>query len=277
MNARRVTLLLTVALVGAISATAADRTFDAAVIKVNKSGETGPSGISAAKPGRFTAANTPLKFVILYAYNLLNHELAGVPDWAEDTRFDINAVYSTDPPVTQPEIRLMVQHLLRDRFGFELHSEKRVLPAYDLTVLHKKGEFGANMQPSSVDCEKLLAEKRPLREAGGPSAVSPNGKRPACSIFASRHYLTGAAVTMQQLTATLQSMLGKPVLDHTGLQGRFDVEAKWSLLDDTGDSPQADSPSIFYAVREQLGLRLDPHKEPFEVMVIDRLTQPTAN
>ena len=72
-------------------------------------------------------------------------------------------------------------------------------------------------------------------------------------------------------------MLGKPVVDRTGLQGRFDVEAKWSLLDDIGGTPQGDSPSIFYAVREQLGLRLDPHKEPFEVMVIDRLTQPTAN
>lgn len=273
MNARRIALFLAVAL----SATAADRTFDAAVIKVDKSGETGPSGISAAKPGRFTATNTPLKFVILYAYNLRDHELTGVPDWALDTSFDINATYSAEPAATQAEIRIMVQHLLKDRFGFQLHSEKRVIPAYDLTVLHKNGEFGPNMKPSSVDCEKLIAEKRPLREAGGPSAVSPNGKRPACSIFASRRYLTGAAVTMQQLTATLQSMLGKPVVDHTDLSDRFDVEAKWSLLDDTGDTPQGDSPSIFYAVREQLGLRLDPHKEPFDVMVIDRLTQPTAN
>ena len=277
MNARSATLFLSLILVSALSATAAERTFDAAVIKVNQSGETGPSGISAAKPGRFTATNTPLKFVILYAYNLLNHELAGVPDWAEDKTFDIDATYSTDSPATPAEIRLMVQHLLKDRFGFQVHSEKRVIPAYDLTVLHKNGEFGDNMRPSSVDCQKLIAEKRPLREAGGPSAVAPTGKRPACSIFASRRYLTGGAVTMQQLTATLQSMLGKPVVDHTGLEGRFDVEAKWSLLDDRDDTPQGDSPSIFYAVREQLGLRLDPHKEPFEVMVIDRLTQPTAN
>jgi uncharacterized protein (TIGR03435 family) len=95
--------------------------------------------------------------------------------------------------------------------------------------------------------------------------------------MATRRYLTGGGITTQQLTATLQSMLGKPVVDRTGLQGRFDVEAKWSLLDDIGDTPQGDSPSIFYAVREQLGLRLDPHKEPFDVRVIDRLTQPTAN
>ncbi|HEY4088151.1 MAG TPA: TIGR03435 family protein [Bryobacteraceae bacterium] len=259
------------------SATAADRTFDAAVIKVNKSGETGPSGISAAKPGRFTATNTPLKFVILYAYSLLNHELAGVPDWAEDTSFDIEATYSIEPPAAPADVRVMVQHLLKDRFGFQLHSEKRVIPAYDLTLLHKTGDLGPSMKPSSVDCQKLIAEKAPLRDAGGPSAVSPNGKRPACSISATRRYLTGGAVTITQLTAALQSMLGKPVVDHTDLQGRFDVEAKWSLLDDTGDTPQGDSPSIFYAVREQLGLRLDPHKEPFDVMVIDRLTQPTAN
>jgi uncharacterized protein (TIGR03435 family) len=276
MNARRVTLFLTLTLAGALSVTAAERTFEAAVIKVNQSGETGPSGISAAKPGRFIVTNTPLKFVILYAYNLLDHELAGVPAWAEDTSFDINAVYSADTPATPADIRLMVQHLLKDRFGFELHREKRVIPAYDLTMLHKS-EFGANMKPSDINCEKLIAEKRPLREAGGPSAVSPDAKRPACLIFATRRYLTGGAVTARQLTATLQSMLGKPVVDHTDLQGRFDVEAKWSLLDDTGDTPQGDSPSIFYAIREQLGLRLDPHKEPFDVMVIDRLTQPTTN
>jgi len=273
MTARRITLFLAVAL----SAAATEHTFDAAVIKVTKSGETGPSGISAAERGRCPARDTPLKFVILYAYNLLNHELAGVPDWAEDESFDITATYATGAPATPADIRFMVQHLLKDRFGFELHTEKRVLPAYDLTVLHKNGDLGVNMQPSSADCQKLIAEKRPLREAGGPSAVSPNGKRPACSIFASRHYLIGGAVTIPQLAATLQSMLGKPVLDHTGLQGPFDVEAKWSLLDDTGDAPQGDSPSIFYAVREQLGPRLDPHKEPFDVMMIDRLTQPTAN
>lgn len=273
MNAHRVALLLAFA----FAATAAERTFDAAVIKVNKSGEAGPSGISAAKPGRFVATNTPLKFVILYAYHLLDHELIGVPDWAQDTSFDITGVYPTDPSTTEADVRLMVQHLLSDRFGFQLHNEKRVIPAYDLTRLHKNGELGANMKPSSIDCQKLIAEKYPLREAGGPSAVAPNGKRPACSVMATRHYLTGGGITVQQLTATLQSMLGKPVVDHAGLQGRFDVEAKWSLLDDTGDTPQGDSPSIFYAVREQLGLRLDSHKEPFDVMVIDRLTQPTAN
>lgn len=268
-------LALTLAL--ALSATAAERTFDAAVIKVNTARETAPSKMSASQPGRFIVVNTPLKFVILYAYHLMDHELIGLPGWAEDTSFDITAAYPTDPPVAEADVRLMLQHLLRDRFGFQLHSEKRVIPAYDLTLLHRNGELGANLKPSSLDCEKLVAEKRPLREAGGASAVSPNGKRPACSVFATRRYLTGGAVTMQQLSTTLQSMLGKPVVDRTGLDGRFDVEAKWSLLDDTGDTPQGDSPSIFYAVREQLGLRLDPHKEPFGVMVIDRLTQPTAN
>jgi uncharacterized protein (TIGR03435 family) len=154
MNARTITLFLAVA----ISATAADRTFDAAVIKINNSGETGPSGISASKPGRFTATNTPLKFVILYAYNLLNHELARVPGWAEDKSFDITATYATGAPATPADIRLMVQHLLKDRFGFQLHSEKRVIPAYDLTVLHKNGDLGASMKPSSADCQKLIAE-----------------------------------------------------------------------------------------------------------------------
>jgi uncharacterized protein (TIGR03435 family) len=272
-------LIGAVVLAGAASGQAPGRaqTFDAAVIRANKAGDSGPSAISASKPGRFTATNTPLKFIILYAYRLMDHELIGLPDWAEDTSFDIAAVYPADVPTTPGDVRLMVQHLLRDRFGFKMHREKRVIPAYGLTVLHKNCELGASMKRSSVDCQKLIAEKRPLREAGGTSAVSPNGRRPACSIFASRRYLTGGAVTIQQLVAALQSMLARPVVDHTGLQGRFDVEAKWSLLDDGGGASPNDSPSIFYAVREQLGLRLDPHKEPFDVQVIDRITPPSTN
>ncbi|HVW11006.1 MAG TPA: TIGR03435 family protein [Bryobacteraceae bacterium] len=251
--------------------------FETASIKLNTSGETAPSGISAAQPGRFEAKNTPLKFVILYAYHLLNHELAGVPDWVENEAFDITAVYPTNTAAGPADVRLMVQHLLKDRFGLVIHTEQRVIPAYDLTLLRKSGELGQNMKASAINCDQLIAEKQPLREAGGSSAVAPNGKRPACSISATRRWLTGGGVTMPQLTATLQSMLAKPVVDHTALEGRFDVEAKWSLLDDTGDAPQGDSPSIFYALREQLGLRLDPHKKPFEVHVIDRITQPTAN
>jgi uncharacterized protein (TIGR03435 family) len=253
------------------------QTFDAASIKLNKSGETAPSGISASKPGRFEVTNTPLKFVILYAWHLLNHELVDLPAWAENEAFDISAVYPTNTPTTPADVRLMVQRLLKDRFGLVLHTESRVIPAYDLTVVHKNGELGPDLKPSSLNCEQLIAEKRTLREAGGPSAVAPNHKRPACSISATRRWLTGGGVTMPQLTATLQSMLGKPVVDQTALQGRYDAEAKWFLLDDASDTPQGESPSIFYAVREQLGLRLDPRKEPFEVHVIDRITQPTAN
>lgn len=264
-------------LILAAALTAPAQTFEAASIKLNKSGETGPSGISSSEPGRFIVKNTPLKFVILYAWHLLNHELVDLPDWAENEAFDITAVYPTSNPTTPADVRFMVEHLLKDRFGLVLHTESRVLPAWDLTLLHKNGELGPEMKSSSLNCDQLIADKRPLREAGGPSAVAPNGKRPACSILATRRYLTGGGVTMQQLTTTLQSMLGKPVVDHTALGGRYDVEAKWSLLDDTGDSPQGDSPSIFYALREQLGLRLDTHKEPFDVQVIDHLTQPTAN
>jgi len=253
-----------------------DRAFDAASIKVNKS-DSGPSGISGTIPGRFVVTRTPLKFVILYAYQLLDHQLIGLPDWTGDTSFDITAVYSAASAPADKDVRAMVQRLLKDRFGLVIHPDRRVIPAYDLNLAHSNGKLGPNMTVSSIDCQELIAEKTPLNNAGGASALAPGGMRPACRALATRRYLTGGGLTMQQLTSTLQSMVGRPVVDRTGLQGSYDVEASWTLMDDTANAPQNDSPSIFTALPEQLGLKLDTRKEPFDVIVIDRVTLPTDN
>ena len=250
--------------------------FEAASIKVNKS-DSGPSGISGTTPGRFVVTRTPLKFVILYAYQLLNHQVIGLPDWTEDINFDITAVYKSAAVPADKDVRAMVQGLLRDRFGLLIHPDRRVIPAYDLNLAHTNGKPGPKMTVSSIDCEKMISEKTPLNNAGGPSAVAPGGIRPACKALATRRYLTGGGLTMQQLTSTLQSMVGRPVVDRTGLKGSYDVEASWTLMDDTGDAPQNDSPSIFTALQEQLGLKLDTRREPFDVIVIDRVTLPTDN
>lgn len=249
--------------------------FEAASIKVNKS-DSGHSGISDAMPGRFVADRTPLKFVILYAYQLLNHQLIGLPDWAEDINFDITAVYA--PGTTKgADVRVLVQQLLRDRFGLVLHSEQRVIPAYNLHLAHNNGKPGPGMTASSIDCEKMIAEHLPLANAGGKSAVAPGGMRPACRVLATRRYLTGGGLTLQQLATALQSMVARPVVDQTGLTGRYDVELTWTLMDDADNPPQNDSPSIFTAIEEQLGLKLETRREPFDIMVVDRVSLPTDN
>lgn len=260
----------------AISCVSAQPAFEAASIKVNKS-DSGPSGISGAAPGRFIVNRAPLKFLVLYAWQLLDHQAIGLPGWTEDTTFDITAVYDPASAPKEADVRAMAQRLLKDRFGLVLHPEQRVIPAYDLRLAHSNGKLGPNMTASSIDCEKMIAERLPLAKAGGKSSVSPDGLRPACRVLATRRYLTGGGLTMQQLTGALQSMVARPVMDGTGLTGRYDIELTWTLMDDAGTPAPQDSPSIFTALEQQLGLRLDNRKEPFDVMVIDRITLPTEN
>ena len=247
--------------------------FDVASVKVNKA-QSGSSNISAATPGRFIASNTPVRFVLLYAYHPMDHELVGMPAWTSDTSVDITAQYP--PGRTDDQIRAMVQDLLKDRFGLEVHRDKRTIPAYDLTLAVKDGHLGPAMKPSTVDCQQWVAEKHPQRDAGGPSSASPTGKRPACMLSAGRRWMAGGSATIPQFTAALQSMVARPIVDKTGLQGEFDIDLTWALMDDA-NTPQSDAPSIFTAIREQLGLKLDTHQEPFDVIVVDRITLPTAN
>jgi uncharacterized protein (TIGR03435 family) len=254
--------------------------FDVASVKANNS-STGPSKISDTTPGRFIASNTPLRFVILYAYQLLDHQLTGAPDWTSSATFDITATYPPGLVPTDHDVRLMAQKLLSDRFGLTVHHEQRELPMYSLIVARKDGRLGPQIRRSDIDCEQWIAEKRPQIDAGGPSSVAPSGKRPACMMVATRRFLTGGTRTMGQLAATLQSMVGRPVADRTGLTGAFDIDLQWAPgevdVAPGGNSAQSDGPSIFTAVEEQLGLRLDSQRDRFDVLVVDRVERPTRN
>ena len=226
------------------------RTFEVASVKINKAEESSPSKISGSTPGRFIASNTPLRFLILYAYRLLDHELVGAPSWTSSVSFDIAATYSPGPAPTDNEVRLMLQELLAERFALTVHTEQRELKSYAL-VMARDARLGPQLQRSDVDCQKWIADKRPQADAGGPSPVTPSGKRPACMMLATRRWLSGGTRTMAQLAATLQSMLGKPVVDRTGLTGTFDVDLHWNPSDlgavPSDDHSVSDEPSIHSA------------------------------
>ena len=141
--------------------------FEVTSVKANHS-LTGPSAISGATPGRFVATNTPLRFIILYAYELMDHQLIGAPDWTASTGFDVTGTYH-GKEATDHDVRLMVQQLLSDRFGLTAHREQREVPTYFLTLARKDGRLGPQLRRSDVDCEKWIAEKRPKVDAGGPA------------------------------------------------------------------------------------------------------------
>ena len=257
--------------------TASALSFDVASVKQNNSG----SGFSRIRdtPGRLTITNVPLRFILLRGFELMDHQLVGAPEWTSTTPFDITAAYApVDKALAEHRGNLMLQRLLADRFGLVVHRETRELPMYALVLARKDGALGRQLTSSRVDCEKWRAEKRPQEGAGGPSPVAPGGKRPACMMLTTARFLTGGTQTMQRLSATLQSLVGRPVVDRTGLAGTFDIDLQWTSGTDAPslvNPPNGDGgPSIFTALQEQLGLKLEATRGPFDVVVIDRVQLP---
>lgn len=254
--------------------------FEVASVKPHVS-HADPSKISSTSPGRFLATNIPLWFLILYAYEIPEYQLVGAPEWTNGSAFDIVGTYPPGRQPTDHETRLMLQNLLAERFSLKLHHEQRELPTYALVLARKDGRLGPQLQRSDVDCVKWAEAKLPKTDAGGPSPVSPSGKRPACTMIATRTYLTGGARTMEEIAKTLHAMVARPVADRTGLTGVFDVDLRWSRYDLSADSATSDapndSPSIFAALQDQLGLKLVPQRDNFDVLVLDSITRPTTN
>ena len=238
--------------------------FEVASVRENKSAGEAAS-MSGPRPGRFTTTNIPLGFIILDAFQLRAHELVGTPEWAWTARYDITAAYPADA-VPERDWRPMLQRLLADRFGLVTHRETRDLPAYDLVLARQDGRLGPQLTRSDVNCEQWLAEKKPQIGGGGPSPVAPGGQRPACMLMTTKTFMTGGTRTIASLAGPLQSLSGRPVVDKTGLAGTFNVDMKWG-----------EDGSVFTALQEQLGLKLEPSTAPFEVVVIDKLARPTPD
>jgi uncharacterized protein (TIGR03435 family) len=176
----------------------------------------------------------------------------------------------------------MLRALLAERFQLATRNEARELSVYALVLARKDGRLGPQLVRSEVDCDKWRAEKRPQQRAGGASPVSPDGFRPACMMITSRQFLTGGSRTIAELTASLQSLLGRPVVDRTGLSGVFDVDLRWAQSDAPpralGSAPSLDdAANIMTAVQEQLGLKLESTKAPVNVVVVEKLERPVPD
>lgn len=220
--------------------------FEVASVKENTS-VSAVTTLSGPRPGRFTITNMPLRFIVLEALGLLDHQLIGAPDWTNSARFDITAAF---PQGSAPERdwRPMLAQLLVDRFGLTTHRETREVPTYHLVLARKDSALGTQLVGADGSCEKP----------------------PACTMLVNRQSLTARTQAIQKILPALQSLTGRPVVDRTGLTGVFDIDLKWS---DSGDS----GPTIFTALQEQLGLKLESSRDPFEVVLIDAIRRPTPD
>jgi uncharacterized protein (TIGR03435 family) len=235
---------------------AAGPIFEIASVKQNKTGVRG--GRLNTDPGQLTITNINLRTCIKAAYRLQDYQLSGGNAGIEDEPYDIVAKAAS--PVGDDQLMLMLRSLLADRFKLKFHRESKELPGYAL-VVEKNG-------PKLHEVE--VAGKGWSRNGVGS--------------------IDGQEVSMSHLAEILAGRLGRPVVNLTGINGVFDVKLKWTPDPATvknpaenKESPAVDSmsdpsgPSIFSALQEQLGLRLEPRKLPDEILVIDHLERPSEN
>jgi len=255
-----------------VSAQSPTPSFEAASVKVNRSGS---REVNFGMPGggRFTATNAPLREIIRVAYSPLpDFLIVGAPDWIRTERFDIVAKAEGNPERAQ--LFLMLRALLADRVKLTVHRETREIPIYALVRAKTEGPLGPRLRPAAVDCVALMA----AAQKGTPL---PPSNRILCGTRARAGTIAIGGMTMDQIALGLWPQLGRVVVDRTGLQGSFDLDLDFapesSVTASTGapDAPPGDAPSIFTAVQEQLGLKLESTRGPVEVLVIDRVERPT--
>jgi len=229
--------------------------FEVASIKPSLDPPGSVSGIFESK-GRISAKNVTLRRCVRGAYNVPEPQILGGPSWADQDRYQIEAKATV--PADDLELMLMLRALLAERFKLVFHREQRAIPGYRLVL----GKGGLKAQASAPDRGSVGRSQRERIEAEG--------------------------CTMAQLALKLAEALHQPVLDATGVAGKFDLKLEWTPDDMQAKPPSADQrsgnapepgagPSIFAALQEQLGLKLEGSKVPAEILVIDSAEKPSAN
>jgi len=251
--------------------------FEVASVKPNTSGRILTT--VDPQPGRLTITNIRLRVLIQNAYQLQSVQIVGGPDWIADERFDIVAKLADDSAPRPGAYSLMLQSLLAERFKLRVHTEQRDLPIYVLATANKDGKLGAKLRRSAIDCTAFAART--------PASAPSNADRPFCAVRVGPGSLTAGAIPLSQLAMTLQPLVQRVVVDRTGLDGNFDIDLSWApeQLQRGQPSPNAplsspidpNGPSIFTAVQEELGLKLEAARGPVDVLVIDHVDHPTEN
>jgi bla regulator protein BlaR1 len=210
-----------------------------------------------------------LKILVGLAYRLQDFQISGGPGWVSSDRFDVEGK-AQDPTADPDQCRLMLQSLLEDRFQLRLHRETKEAPIYALVV----GEGGPKIKWSAD-------QTSPPVNGPAPPGVGPNHG----AINIGRSSLIGNAATMALFTRFLSQRLGRTVIDKTNLTGRFDIQLRWSP--DVGEVPfdpggilftsranDSSEPSVFAAIQDQLGLKLESTRAPVDILVIDHAERP---
>jgi uncharacterized protein (TIGR03435 family) len=256
----------------------ANAAFEAASIKPSVETRDAEPTSMVMPGGRYVATNVTLRRLVRTAYALQEAQVVGGPSWVDDDRFDVLATANRAVPAAtfREQFRPLLATLLRERFGLLVHKDMRELPAYALVVSRRDGKLGPQLR-RSVDSD--CAPSAPAPRNGPLAPQFATGQPLPCGAWYTQPgRLTGRA-EFGRLVETLAPLVDRVVVDRTNLTGRFDWDLQWQPVPASpGDTPVADaSASIFTALNEQLGLRLESRKLPVDVLVIDRAEHLTAN
>jgi uncharacterized protein (TIGR03435 family) len=221
-------------------------------------------------PGGRLVATAPLKLLIMNAYGLQYSRVIGGRDWINDDRFEIQAKAGQD--ASRAQIMAMLQNLLEDRFGMKVHRENRETPVYDLVI--DKG--GSKLAPTKIN-------ECPPSDTVTPSAQPNAGASVACGQM--RIVPSPAGVRMEGDRAPMAELVrvlavgvtDRPVLDRTELSGLFDIRLHFIEERPGAQASDLSGPTMFIAVQEQLGLKLQASKGPVEFLIVDHVEHPTPN
>ncbi len=257
--------------------------FEVTSVRANTSGERRAS-MGFTPGGDFNAFNQPVRVLLNIAYQIPLFRVEGMPDWFTSERFDVSAKAPAGLKMEPfAEVRgKLLRGLLEDRFKLKARLTNKEMPAMIVSLARSDGRLGPQLRASSVDCEAVLA----AAAAAGRGAGPPPADRQCVLGGSSGGQICGRAATMAQFVQGLSGVYQRPVMDQTGLTGRYDFDLVF-----TPDNPRGpgvafgnpctpgpgDRPAFSTAMQEQLGLRIEAGRAQVEVLVIDSVERPSDN
>jgi uncharacterized protein (TIGR03435 family) len=243
--------------------------FEVASIKRSSSG-LGPASMRSSPDGQVTATRLPLKAFLSRGWGAFETE-EGMPSWMTSDQYDV----AVKPPAgaTADELRQMWRNLFAERLKLSAHLAPRETPAYALVVARADGRLGSRLQPAVLDCGQAGSQHpRP-----GPDAFVDAEKR--CDLITATGRMVSGSAPLDQFANLLAAWAGRPVVNATNLTGRFAIDLRFSVPAQGGQPAggNVDSPDIFTALREQLGLKLEPSRTQVNILIIDHIERPTEN
>jgi uncharacterized protein (TIGR03435 family) len=253
-------------------------TFEVASVKPAKSASgrfTMNGGPGTGDPGRITYTNIMLRRILLSAYEVRNYQISG-PDWLDSLRFDITA--KIPDGATKEQFQSMLRNLLATRFKMTIHRESKELPIYALLTARNGPKVKATVDDGSAgkQPDDQLAMIQPVEGKDGFPTLSLRTPGLVSETKSGRARVTAKETPISKFADLLSGQLGRPVIDMTGMTGNYSFVVYFTPEDRNPDG--SSDPSIFGALQEQLGLRLEARKGPVELLVIDHAEKaPTGN